>query len=78
MSLEKKLPKDKQTKRMTALFDYNPVLPQISSVLGKHFQSMLFKKAELEHILSEAPMAALRQPPNLNKIVFRAKLYPIS
>ena len=71
MSLEKKQPKDKQTNRTTAPFDFNPFLPKISSVLDKHFKAMLLKK-------TDPPMAALRQPPNLRKILCRSKLYPIT
>ena len=75
-SLEKKIQKDKQTNRLTAPFNYNPFLPKIGSVLEKHFKSMLFKKPELKPVFQEAPMAALRQPPNLKKIICRSKLYP--
>jgi hypothetical protein len=39
---------------------------------------MVFKKPELKPIFGDAPMAALRQPPNLRKLLCRSKLYPIS
>ena len=70
-ALQKKMPKDKETKRLTAPFNFNPFLPNIGSVLGKHFKSMLFKKPELAPVFVEAPMAALRQPPNLRKMICR-------
>ena len=76
-SLAKKMPKDKETTRLTAPFTFNPCLPKISSILDKHFKSMVFKKPELNPVFVSAPMAALRQPPNLRKIICRSKLYPI-
>ena len=77
-SLKKKIPKEKTTNRITAPFNYNPVLPKIGAVLAKHLNSMLFKKPELKPIFKEPPMAALRQPPNLKKLICRSKLYPNS
>ena len=76
-ALQKKIPKDKETKRLTAPFNFNPFLPNIGSVLGKHFKSMLFKKPVPAPVFVEAPMAALRQPPNLRKMICRSKMYPI-
>jgi hypothetical protein len=77
-SLKKKMSKDKQTYRIAAPFDFNPFLPKISPILQKHFKSMLFKKPELKPVFGEPPMAALRQPPNLKKMICRSKLYPKS
>ena len=36
---------------------------------------MIFKKPELKSVFKDPPMAALRQPPNLKKILCRAALY---
>ena len=77
-SLVKKLPKDKQTKRLTAPFNFNPFLPKISTVLQKHHKAMLFKKPDLKPIFEDSLMAALRQPPNLKKIICKSKLSPLS
>ena len=77
-SLVKKLPKDKQTKRLTAPFNFNPFLPKISTVLQKHHKAMLFKKPDLKPIFEDSPMAALRQPPNLKKLICKSKLSPLS
>ena len=49
-ALEKKKPKEKETKRLTAPFNFNPFLPRNSDVLVKHFHSMLFKKTELRKV----------------------------
>ena len=77
-SLAKKMPKDKQSTRLTAPFDFNPFLPKMSSILDKHFRAMIFKKPELEPVYMSAPMAALRQPPNIKKMICRSKLYPMT
>ena len=55
--------------------DYNPLLPKISDVFTKHFKAMVFKKPELKETFHNPPMAALRQPPNLRRIVCRSSLY---
>ena len=39
---------------------------------------MLFKKSELKPVFGEPPMAALRQPPNLKKMICMSKPYPKS
>ena len=54
--------------------DFNPLLPKISGVLEKHHRAMLFKKPELKEVFVEPPMAALRQPPNLRKMICKASL----
>ena len=77
-SLVKKTSKDKETKRLTAPFNFDPFLPKLGPILSKHFNSMIFKKPELKPVFQAAPMAALRQPPNLRKIVCRSKLYSLS
>ena len=38
---------------------------------------MLFKKPELESVFQDPPMAALRQPPNLRKLLCKSKLHPV-
>ena len=55
--------------------DYNPLLPKISDVFTKHFKAMVFKKPELKETFHNPPMAALRQPPNLRRIVCMSSLY---
>ena len=67
MSLEKKQPKDKQTNRTTAPFDFNPFLPKISSVLDKHFKAMLLKKTELKQFL-KTPQLLPKAAPQLEEV----------
>jgi hypothetical protein len=55
--------------------DFNPLLPKISVVLNKHHTAMIFKKPELKDVFREPLMAALRQPPNLRKMMCRAALF---
>ena len=75
LALEKKEKKKEEHKRITAPMDFNPNLPKLSGVLNKHFKSMMFKKPELKTVFKETPMASLRQPPNLRKMLCRAPLY---
>ena len=49
-------------------------LPKLNVVFNKHFKAMLFKKPELETTFDAPPMAALRQPPNLRKMICRSSL----
>lgn len=74
-TLEKKEKKTEQKSRIIAPMDYNPLLPKISPVFTKHYKAMIFKKPELKQTFSDPPMAALRQPPNLKKMVCRSTLY---
>jgi hypothetical protein len=54
-SLKKKVKDDQNTERIIAPFNFNPFLPKISSVLNKHFKSLLFKKPELNLFLVMPP-----------------------
>ena len=57
---KKKCNRDESKNRIISPFDFNPLLPRISSVLNKHFKAMLFKKPDLQSTFSNPPMAALR------------------
>ena len=79
LALEKKEKKQQdRSDRVIAPIDFNPILPKISDVFAKHYRAMIFKKPELKSTFPNPPMAALRQPPNMRKILCRASLYPIS
>ena len=65
---------DDKKSRVIAPIDYNPKLPKISEVFTKHFNGMLFKKPELKTTFQSPPMAALRQPQNLRKMICRSSL----
>ena len=54
--------------------DFNPQLPKLSEVLAKHFKAMIFRKPELKETFSDPPMVALRQPPNLRKLICKSTL----
>ena len=67
-----------KSKRVIGVFDFNPLLPRISSVINKHFRSMVNENPELKDAFPEPPMAALRQGPNLRKLLCRSKLSKVS
>ena len=64
-----------QTKpRIISPFDYNPLLPAISSVINKHHRAMIFTNPELKSLFEEPPMASLRQGPNIRRKLCRSRL----
>ena len=78
-SLEKKeRNKNNQPSRVIAPVDFNPILPNINQTFSKHYRSMIFKKPELREVFEAPPMAALRQPPNLRKVLCRSTLFNIN
>ena len=68
----------KNTERVIAPFDFNPVLPKLSSVLTKHHRTMLSDNPDLKKVFPKPPMASLRQGPNLRRILCKATLPKIS
>ena len=70
--------KGPKSDRVIAVFDFNPLLPKISTVLNKHYNSMVSENPELKDVFPEPPMAALRQGPNLRKLLCRSKLPKVS
>ena len=77
-ALKKKERKQGDNRRIIAPFQYNPLLPTISTVLTKHYNTMTFDNPDLKEIFPEPPMAALRQGSNLRKHLCRSKLYKTS
>ena len=73
-ALKKKDKKNTNNRRIIAPFQFNPLLPKISSVFNKHHSTMVFINPDLKEIFPEPPMAALRQGPNLRKHLCRSKL----
>ena len=65
---------DEKKNCVIAPIDFNPRLPKLNEVFNKHFKAMLFKKPELKTTFDAPPIAALRHPPNLRKIICRSSL----
>ena len=78
LALEKKPKNDKNASRIIAPFDYNPLLPKISTVLRKHHSAMIFSNSDLKKVFPDPPMGALRQGPNLRKFLCKSKLSSVS
>ena len=64
--------------RVIIPIDYNPHLPKISKILSIHYKSMIFKNPELKDTFPNSPMAALRQPPNLRRLLCKSNLKKIT
>ena len=60
------------------MFDFNPLLPKISTVINKHFRTMINENPDLKDAFPEPPMAALRQGPNLRNLLCKSKLPKLS
>ena len=54
---------------------FNPKLPSIANIIGKHWRTMT-RDTKLKNTFPEPPMVAYKQPPNIRKILCRAKLPP--
>ena len=72
-ALEKRI-RQKQSDRVIAVFDFNPVLPSIGGVLNKHWRTMVSDNPELKEPFPEPPMPALRQGPSLRRILCKSTL----
>ena len=72
---EKKKQTLEEKSRVISPLDFNPLLPNISEIFKKHHKSMLFKKPELKEVFNSAPMASLRQPPNIRSLLCRSSLF---
>ena len=73
-ALQKKEKKSAESTRIVAPMDFNPMLPKLSEVFIKHHKAMIFKKPELQEVFREPPMVALRQPPNIRRMICKATL----
>ena len=68
----------KHADRVKAAFDFNPVLPRLSSVFSKHHRTMIADNPELSEVFPDPPMGCLRQGPNLQRILCKAKLSKVT
>ena len=53
-------------------------MPKIGSVIAKHYRTMVSDNPELLEPFPKPPMAALRQGPNLRRILCKSKLHKVS
>ena len=62
-------------RRPTVVFviTYNPKLPSISKIIGKHWRTMV-RDPKLKNTFSQPPMVAFKLPANIRKILCHAKL----
>ena len=57
--------------------DFNPNMPKASEVLNKHYRAMLRKNEQLHEVFPSNPMAGLRQPKNLQRLLCSSRLQPV-
>ena len=75
----KKIVRDEKNKkkeeRVIVPIDYNPRIPPPGAIMKKHHKAMIRKNSSLKEIFPSEPMPALRQGPNLRRLICRAKLH---
>jgi hypothetical protein len=76
-SLKKQEKLDKNKDRVIVPIDFNPHMAKPGDVLRKHYNAMVKKNEHLKEVFPSPPMAALRQPPNLRRILCGSKLHPV-
>ena len=76
-ALQKKQKCDKNKDRIVVPIDYNPHMAKPGEVLNKHYRAMIRKNEELKEVFPSNPMAGLRQPKNLRRLLCSSKMYPI-
>ena len=70
----KKVPKNKKSERPVFPVVYDPRLPQVTSILTKHWRSMVSRNKHLEEVFPSPPLTAYKRQPNLRSILVRAAL----
>jgi hypothetical protein len=76
-SLEKQVRENRHKDRIIVPIDYNPHMAKPADVLRKHYNAMIRKNETLKEVFPAPPMPALRQPPNLRRILCGSKLHPV-
>ena len=56
---------------------FNPHMAKPSNVMRKHYNAMIKKNENLKEVFPAPPMPALRQPPNLRRLLCGSKLHPV-
>ena len=77
-ALQKKEKVDNTKDRIVVPLDFNPHMAKPSDVLNKHYRGMIKKNEGLLEVFPNPPMAGLRQPKNLRRIICSSKLFPVS
>ena len=76
-ALKKKAKEDKNKDRIVVPIDFNPHMAPPGAVMKKHYKAMIRKNEELLEVFPSNPMAGLRQPKNLRRLLCSSKLHPI-
>ena len=70
----KKVEKEKNSKRPVFVVLYDPRLPSITSIVRKHWRSMISQDPQLKETFPQAPLVAYKVAPNLRAKLIRAKV----
>jgi hypothetical protein len=70
----KKVEKAKTSQRPVFVVLYDPRLPSITSIVRKHWRSMINQDPQLKETFPLAPLVAYKLAPNLRSKLIRAKV----
>ena len=70
----KKVEKEKTNQRPVFVVQYDPRLPSITSIVRKHWRSMINQDPQLKETFPLAPLVAYKVAPNLRSKLIRAKV----
>ena len=76
-ALEKKIKENKNKERLVVPLNFNPLMPKASSVLNKHYRAMVKKNEKLLEVFPSNPLAGMRQPKNLRRLLCSSRLQPV-
>ena len=63
----------KKNERVVFALTYHPQLPSVSKIIKTHWKTMV-RDPEAKETFKKPPMVAYRQPPNIQRLLCRAKL----
>ena len=72
--LLKPVSRDTTTRRPVFVATWDPRLPSLSSILQKHWRSMIYMDPYLKEVFSEPPMVAFKRQKNIRDFLIRAKV----
>ena len=77
MHKDKVWKKSKNDGRVIAPLTFDPRIGNHGKILHRHHTAMITKNEKLRKVFPKAPMAALRQTPNLRNLICKAKLFDV-
>ena len=71
----KKVVKSKTSERPVFVIHYDPRLPNVNSIINRHYRVMV-QDQKLKEVFPEAPIIAYKRQKNIRDVLIRAKVPP--